>query len=104
MSRQSANFAAFPVLTQDSQGPQEVTWADPRQAVKSLCIRPPLTRFGGIRIYGIRVLGGHIGAFHLVGVMTLARALLQAPIHFRELWIALPFSRLSYHYLNSNAT
>ena len=40
MSRQSANFAAFPVLTQDSQGPQEVAWADPHQPVKSSCIRP----------------------------------------------------------------
>src|SRR4029453_16801085 len=39
MSRRSANFAAFPVLTQDSQGPQEVTWANPRQLVKSSCIR-----------------------------------------------------------------
>jgi hypothetical protein len=39
MSRRSANFAAFPVLAQDSQGPQEVTWADPRQPVESSCIR-----------------------------------------------------------------
>ncbi len=34
MSRQSANFAAFPVLTQDSQGPQEVAWGRSHQPVK----------------------------------------------------------------------
>jgi trimeric autotransporter adhesin len=45
MSRQSANFAALPVLAQDSQGPQEVTWADPRQPVESSCIGQ-LTLFG----------------------------------------------------------
>ena len=40
MSRRSANFAASPVLTQDSQGPQKVLSADPRQPINSSCIRP----------------------------------------------------------------
>ena len=44
MSRQSANFAAFPVLTQDSQGPQKVLSADRRQPIRSSCIRPLTTQ------------------------------------------------------------